>query len=55
MKKIILSLIMIFVALFTINVKAEYVADKSHSILKRGDIIYFDTTGLDWQHVFIQI
>ena len=55
MKKIILSLIMIFVALFTINVKAEYVADKSHSILKRGDIIYFDTTGLDWQHVFIHI
>lgn len=40
---------------FNITVKAEYVIEKSHSIIKRGEVIYFDTTGLDWQHVYIHL
>ena len=56
MKKIFVLISMIICLLyFPCNVNAEYEADKEWSTIKRGDAIYFDTTGLDWDDVYIHI
>ncbi len=49
-------LFILFMILFCIsNVSATYEPDKVHSVLKGGDVIYFDATNLDWHKVFIHI
>lgn len=37
------------------SVSAGYEADKEWSVIKHGDVIYLDTTGLDWDEVYIHI
>ena len=55
MKKL-LAIITVMLTIFCIsNVKAAYTPDKQRTAIKRGDVIYFDTTGLDWNHVYIHI
>lgn len=53
MKRFLVIIMLSFI--FISGVKATYVADKSHSVLKKGETIYFDATGLDWQHVYAHI
>lgn len=55
MKRIINLLIVVLLLSFISNVNATYTPDKQHSVLKKGEVIYFDATGLDWQHVYIHI
>lgn len=55
MKKVLYLLTIIFLLTFISNVKAVYTPDKSHSAIKKGEVIYFDASGLDWQHVYIHI
>lgn len=47
MKEKVLKLFIIMLLLIPTISKAEYTPDKEHSIIKHGDVIYFDTTGLD--------
>lgn len=55
MKKILAIIIVMLTILCISNVKAAYTPDKQRTAIKRGDVIYFDTTGLDWNHVYIHI
>lgn len=55
MKKIFIFIMFIFTFIYISNVEATYVADKTHSVFKKGEIIYFDATGLDWEHVYVHI
>ena len=55
MKKVLYLLTVIILLTFISNVKAVYTPDKSHSVIKKGEVIYFDASGLDWQHVYIHI
>ena len=36
-------------------VKAAYTPDKQLSTIKKGDVIYFDATGLNWDKVYIHL
>ena len=55
MKKILAIIIVMLTILCISNVKATYTPDKEHSAIKKGDVIYFDATGLDWNHIYIHI
>lgn len=55
MKKILAIIIVMLTILCISNVKAAYTPDKQRTAIKRGDVIYFDTTGLDWGHVYIHM
>lgn len=55
MKKIFAFIAIILTMLCISNVKATYTPDKEHSAIKKGDVIYFDATGLDWNHIYIHI
>lgn len=55
MKKFFMFIIFMFTFIFISNVDAIYVPDKTHSVFKKGETIYFDSTGLDWEHVFVHI
>ena len=52
MKRVFIFLMILFCIS---NVSATYEPDKVHSVLKGGDVIYFDSTNLDWDKVFIHI
>ena len=55
MKKILAIIIVMLTILCISNVKAAYTPDKQRTAIKRGDVIYFDTRGLDWSHVYIHM
>ena len=55
MKKILAIIIVMLTILCISYVKATYTPDKEHSAIKKGDVIYFDATGLDWNHIYIHI
>ena len=56
MKKILNIFILLLMIISIPNiVRANYVPDKQHSSIKKGDTIYFDTTGLNWDKVYIHL
>ena len=53
MKKVIIFLMVFAIGIGCVN--AVYIPDKVHSVLKKGETIYFDSTGLDWGKVYVHI
>lgn len=55
MKKIFGAILLAIMLLFVPKVGAEYTLYKTHTIMQRGDTIYFDAKNLDWSKVYIHI
>lgn len=53
MKKVIIFLLLFIIEIGWVN--AVYIPDKVHSVFKKGETIYFDATGLDWEKVYVHI
>ena len=57
MKKFLIATIIAFITIFsgTFGIKAEFRADKEWSVIKPGDIIYFDNSEYNWENVYIYL